>query len=152
MYNTNQKIHLRYTDEKKYFKINIYKITLKLSEYKWNLDDSKIDMGWYQKNVDSTSIPVIAINFWYCILQYFWQVQITFLFIWKSHVLLLKIIFSQKINSSVILSKLFVTGSKYQRRANSLIIQFKSRARFDIRILKERYSDSLDTNNVQFGI
>lgn len=76
LYNTNQEIHLRYTDEKQYYKINIYKITLKLSEYKWNLDDSKIDMGWYQKNVDSTSIPLIAINYWYWILQYqyFWQV------------------------------------------------------------------------------
>lgn len=98
LFNTNEEIHLRYTDEKQYYKVNIYKITLKLSEYKWNLDDSKIDMGWYQKNVDSTSIPVIAINYWYWILQYqyFSQVQVTFLIIWKSHVLLLKIIFSQK--------------------------------------------------------
>lgn len=63
LYNTNQEIHLLYTDEKQYYKINIYKITLKLSEYKWNLDDSKIDMGWYQKNVDSTSIPVLLLTF-----------------------------------------------------------------------------------------
>lgn len=100
LFNTNQEIHLRYTNEKQYYKINIYKITLKLSEYKWNLDDSKIDMGWYQTNVDSTSIPVIAINFWYWILQYQYMASASHVSHYlKKPWLLFKIIFSQKINS-----------------------------------------------------